>query len=81
VEVPDYVLEDESLLNMLHWVVYDQAQKGMGYPIALQEAHHFAVIKGEEREAFYRMVESQFVKRGLASRVTNKELRKRTRIF
>ncbi|MFO7294689.1 MAG: DNA double-strand break repair nuclease NurA [Clostridia bacterium] len=81
VEVPDYVLEDESLLNMLHWVVYDQAQKGMGYPIALQEAHHFAVIKGEEREAFYRMVEGQFVKRGLASRVTNKELRKRTRIF
>jgi len=61
--------------------VYDQAQKGMGYPVALQEAHHFAVIKGEEREAFYRLVEGQFVRRGLPSRVTNKELRKRTRIF
>jgi len=81
VEAPDYVLEDESLLNLLHWAVYDQAQKGMGYPIALQEAHHFAVVKGEEREAFYRLVEGQFVRRGLPSRVTNKELRKRTRIF
>jgi hypothetical protein len=81
VEAPDYVLEDEGLLNLLHWAVYDQAQKGMGYPIALQEAHHFAVVKGEEREAFYRLVEGQFVRRGLPSRVTNKELRKRTRIF
>lgn len=81
VEVPDYVLEDEGMLNLLHWVVYHQAQKGMGYPIALQEAHHFAVVKSEEREAFYRLVEGQFVRRGLPSRVTNKELRKRTRIF
>jgi len=81
VEAPDYVLEDEALLNLLHWVVYDQAQKGMGYPIALQEAHHFAVIKSEEREAFYRLVEGQFVRRGLPCHVTNKEIRKRTRIF
>ncbi|MBM7582579.1 hypothetical protein JOD02_001436 [Caldicoprobacter guelmensis] len=81
VEAPDYVLENDHLLNLLHWAVYDQAQKGMGYPIALQEAHHFAVIKGEEREAFYRLVEGQFVRRGLPSRITNKELRKRTRIF
>jgi hypothetical protein len=61
--------------------VYDQAQKGMGYPIALQEAHHFAVVKSEERQAFYRLVEGQFVKQGLPSYITNKELRKCVRIF
>jgi len=81
VEAPDYVLENENLLNLLHWAVYDQAQKGMGYPIALQEAHHFAVIKSEERQIFFRLVEGHFVKQGLPSRITNKELRKRTRIF
>lgn len=81
VEAPDYVLEDENLLNLLHWAVYDQAQKGMGYPIALQEAHHFAVVKSEERQAFFRLVEGQFVKQGLPSYITNKELRKRVRIF
>jgi len=58
-----------------------QAQKGMGYPIALQEAHHFAVVKSEERQAFFRLVEGQFVKQGLPSYITNKELRKRVRIF
>ena len=81
VEAPDYVLENQELLDRLHWVVYHQAQKGMGYPMALQEAHHFAVVKGEEREAFFRLVEGQFIRRGLPSRVTSKELRKRTRIF
>jgi len=53
----------------------------MGYPIALQEAHHFAVVKSEERQAFFRLVEGQFVKQGLPSYITNKELRKRVRIF
>jgi len=81
VEAPDYVLENRELLDRLHWVVYNQAQKGMGYPVALQEAHHFAVVRGEEREAFFRLVEGQFIRHGLPCRVTSKELRKRTRIF
>src|SRR5690606_25137409 len=81
VEAPDYVLEDQELLDRLHWAIYYQAQKGMGYPVALQEAHHFAVVKREEREAFFRLVEGQFVKQGIPCRVTSKELRKRTRIF
>lgn len=81
VEAPEYVLENEGLLDLLHFVVFDQAQKGMGYPISLQEAHHLAVVRGAERESFYRLVENRFIETGLPSRVTNKKLRKITRLF
>lgn len=81
VEAPSYVLENDSLLDLLHFVVYDQAQKGMGYPISLQEAHHLAVVRGPERESFYRLISNRFVQVGLPSKVTNKKLRKITRLF
>ena len=81
VEAPDYVLERKELLDLLHRVVYDQAQKGMGYPIALKEAHHFAVDKGAERDLFFDLVEKQFGRAGVPSAVTPKKLRKQTRIF
>jgi hypothetical protein len=81
VEAPDYVLEDKDLLNLLHWVVFDQAQKGMGYPISLQEAHHFAVIKGEEKEKFYHILKQQLARHGIPLKITHKKLGKISRIF
>ncbi len=35
VEVPQWVAASSMLLDQVHAVAYDQAQKGMGYPIAL----------------------------------------------
>lgn len=81
VEAPDYVLENIDLLNLLHWAVFDQAQKGMGYPIALQEAHHFAVIKGEDKEKFYHLLKQQLARHGIPLKVTHKKLGKNSRIF
>lgn len=81
VEAPDYILEDNNLLDMLHSMVYDQIQKGMGYPISLQEAHHLAVIKGEEREAFFHLVGRNFSRAGVPIKVTDKKLYKGARIF
>ncbi len=81
IEAPDYVLENDGLLDLLHFVAYDQAQKGMGYPISLQESHHLAVVRGPERETFYRLVANTLIDAGLPSKVTNKKLRKTTRLF
>jgi len=81
VEAPDYVLDNPMLLDLLHSVVFDQAQKGMGYPIALQEAHHFAVVKGEDRVRFFELLRRQLANSGFELKVTNKKIGKTSRIF
>ena len=81
VEAPDYVLEDDCLMDLIHAAVFDQIQKGLGYPVALQEAHHLAVVKGVEREAFYHLVANNFAMSGIPIEVTDKKLKKNTRIF
>lgn len=81
VEAPEYVLESMELINLLHWAVFDQAQKGLGYPVALQEAHHFAVIKGEDKERFYHLLKQQLARHSIPLRISNKKVGKASRIF
>jgi len=57
VEVPLWVADDQSLLDLVHAVVLDQSSKGFGYPVALSEAHEQAVVTGADRERFWSMVE------------------------
>ena len=77
VEVPRWVGDDPELLDLAHGVAYDQAQKGMGYPVALAEAHQRAVVRGAERDLFYEMVTAVFRQRGTPLAVSPKNLRKR----
>ena len=42
VEIPQWVAEDDALLNLAHGLAYDQCQRGGGYPAALSEAHEQA---------------------------------------
>ena len=77
VELPQWVGTDAALLDLVHAVAYDQAQKGMGYPVALAEAHQQAVVRGAERDLFYDMVTAVFRQRGAAMAVSPKNLRKR----
>ena len=77
VEVPRWVSCDSALLDLCHAVAYDQAKKGMGYPIALAEAHQQAVVRGTERDLFYDMVTAVFRKRGTPMAVSPKNFRKR----
>jgi hypothetical protein len=78
IEVPRYVAEDEKLLNLVHGTIVDQAAKGRGYPVSLAEAHERAVVRGAEREGFYRHLEEVFVRNDIGARVSRKSLRKRT---
>ena len=77
VELPQWVSDDPALLDLAHAVAYDQAQKGMGYPVALAEAHQQAVVRGAERDLFYEMVTAVFRQRGTPMAVSPKNLRKR----
>ena len=77
VEVPRWVSADPALLDLAHAVAYDQAQKGMGYPVALAEAHQQAVVRGAERDLFYDMVAAVFRQRGTPMAMSPKNFRKR----
>ncbi len=81
VEVPLWVAEDADLTDRVHRLCFDQARKGQGYPIALAEAHERAVVRGPEREAFFRLVENAFVREDLPATQTRKAVSKRTRVL
>ncbi len=81
VEVPQWVAEDADLTERVHRLSFDQARKGQGYPIALAEAHERAIVRGPEREAFFRLVENAFVRENLPALQTRKALSKRTRVL
>lgn len=80
VEIPRYVAEDEKLLNKVQALLFDQVQKGHGYPIALQEAHEQAVVGNSERELFFATIERALMKNGQKIKQTAKSLSKRQRI-
>ena len=77
IEVPQWVAASATLLDLVHAVAYDQAQKGMGYPVALAEAHQHAVVRGAERDLFYEMVTAVLLHRGVRAAISPKNLRKR----
>ena len=81
VEIPLWVAEDCDLTDRVHALCFDQARKGQGYPIALAEAHERAVVRGPEREAFFRLVENAFVREDIPATQTRKAVSKRMRVL
>ncbi len=77
IEIPHWVATNSALLDLIHAVAYDQAQKGNGYPVALAEAHQHVVVRGAERDLFYEMVSEILVRRGIRANLSPKNLRKR----
>ena len=77
VEVPRWVVEEDELLDLVHVCVCDQAEKGQGYPVTLSEAHEKAVVRGADRELFYRFLRDTFVQHEISARLSAKQFRKR----
>jgi hypothetical protein len=76
--VKETLLEDAlSPLDLVHAICLDQAKKGLGYPIAIAEAHEQAVVKGPDRELFHQLVERSLIQRGARVRESVKAFRKR----
>jgi len=78
VEIPRWVAQDPTMLDLVHAIVHDQAQKGRGYPVTLAEAHEQAVVRGAERELFYEMLETALIRQGFKVSMTFKLMTKRT---
>jgi hypothetical protein len=78
-EVPQWVAENQDLLNLTHALVYEQCRRGHGYPVALSEAHEQAVVTGADRENFWELVDAAMVEGHLPSPVSAKSFSKRTR--
>jgi NurA domain len=78
VEVPKWVVEDQTLLDSVLSLTIAQVQKGFGYPVALAEAHNQAVVRGGDRHRFFALLEQQMIRAGLQNvGVSYKEARKR----
>jgi hypothetical protein len=79
IEIPQWVAENEALLDITHSLVLDQCQRGYGYPAALAESHEQAVVTGADRERFWELVETTLTEEHLPSAVSAKSVSKRTR--
>ncbi|MGQ0794249.1 MAG: DNA double-strand break repair nuclease NurA [Deltaproteobacteria bacterium] len=78
VEIPKWVAENAGLLDLVHTVIYDQAKKGDGYPVALREAHERAVVRGKQRDFFYDLIREEMAKSDIKIAVSRKGLSKRS---
>jgi len=79
VEVPQWVATDKDLLRLVHTLTVDQCRRGLGYPVALSEAHEQAVVTAADREMFWQMVESSMIEEKMPSLTSAKSQSKRTR--
>lgn len=57
IEFPYWVAQAHKIEFILS-IIFDQIQKGQGYPVALSEAHEQAVVKSADRQFFYEMLQS-----------------------
>ncbi len=77
VEVPKWVAEDGKMLSLVHTLIFDQAKKGKGYPVAIAEAHEQAVVKAKDRDFFFSLIREAMVRSDFAVTVSRKGLSKR----
>ena len=78
VEVPRWVAKNETLLSLAHGLVWDQCQRGQGYPVAISESHEQAVITGGDRRVFRRMLTDSLERQGLSAATSEKDRSKRS---
>jgi hypothetical protein len=79
VEIPQWVAERGDMVDLVHSLVLDQCRRGLGYPVALMEAHEKAVVTASDRETFRLLVEQAVVEQGVDVQVSAKSRSKRTR--
>lgn len=78
IDMPEWVAEDEEILELALGMMLAQVQKGYGYPVVLAEAHNQAVVRGGDRASFFALLEQEMIKAGLKNVGTSyKEARKR----
>ncbi len=79
VEVPAWVTQDPEALNRLHAIICDQAERGLGYPVALARAHEQAVLSGYDRRVFQQLIVGALTRRGYPTGLSEKQTSKNVR--
>ena len=79
VEIPQFVMQSDEKMELLHKLLLSQAEKGMGYPVALKEAHEQAVIHNGEKSSVRQIFIELLNKEGISSKENYKSLFKQTR--
>ena len=79
VEVPSWIAEDTSSVELVHSLILDQCHLGQGYPIGLMEAHEQAVLESADRNYFLELVEDTLQSRGVTVQSSEKSRSKRLR--
>jgi hypothetical protein len=79
VEVPLWVADDEKLVGLVHSTILDQCHRGLGYPVALSEAHEQAVVNVADRQQFWELVEQVLIADGIFLESSAKSESKRAR--
>ena len=78
-EMPEWVAQNGTPVDLAHAMVQDQCAKGQGYPVALSEAHEQAVVTVSDREQFQAMVEESLWGERLPTYTSEKNRSKRMR--
>ena len=79
VEIPLWVADSPELLDLVHSLIIDQCNKGLGYPVALSEAHEQAVVTGQDRQSFWDIVDKVMMEEGMEIRGSLKQRSKKIR--
>lgn len=79
VEIPAFVAADKQKIDLLHKLLLSQAEKGMGYPVALKEAHEQAVIHNHEKSSMRQIFSELLQKEGISIQENYKSLFKKMR--
>ncbi|PIO47229.1 MAG: nuclease [[Chlorobium] sp. 445] len=66
-----------DMIDFIHATLFDDLEKGGGYPMTLTEAHEQAVVKSSEQEEFYRLLERLCMAKGYRLNYSAKSLSKR----
>lgn len=77
IEIPFWIAKDKEKITKLMSIVLDQCAKGYGYPISLSEAHEQAVVKGHDRDLFYRILQKLSVDYKQSFLTSQKSIKKR----
>lgn len=77
VEIPAWIAQENHLVDTIAACIYDQNNKGRGYPVALAESHEQAVIKGPDRDFFYHLLSKLYVERKQRMHLSQKSIKKR----
>jgi hypothetical protein len=77
-EFPKWLVDQRAERDIAFGAILSQTIKGQGYPVALAEAHHLAVIRAQDRLQFFELLKQHLVAKGMLKvSPSPKETRKR----